>query len=548
MLVVGLVLFPTLALTQSISVRVNGESVAFPGTGPQKVNGRVLVPLRGVMEKLGAYVGYEASTKTVTATKSGVDVTLRLGERSAVVNGRTVALDVPAQEYHGSTMVPLRFVGEALGAEVRWNADTSTVDISTGPGSPGEDPNQYIPPAQVGGGDFRIDSFNVQPGGYLHGGSEIRVRLIGTPGGRATFSIPGVAEDVMMTETSGGTYHGQFLIPADKNLNISGANVVGRLVVAGKEKLVQSSEPISIDTHAPELVAMTPEANSRVTRNRPNISVTFDDKSGSGVDPSTVQVKVDNQVVTDDAQVTAQFVSYRPDQPLAAGLHNATVVARDRAGNVVSKTWAFRIAAGNEIIKSFTFAAESEDLSPGTDITLTLVGEPGGKASFSIGDRLQNVPMPETQAGNYVATYTIRRNDNFVNTSVIGKLVTKNGETFTAEANNPLNRNGQLEPPEFTAPEENTKVGNKVVLRGKAAPGSVVRIKIEYKKTALGVIDLKGTVADLEVTADSKGNWTTESIDMDTGLGAGPTTFTVTAVTVGADDKTSEPAVLKLKR
>jgi hypothetical protein len=544
----GMVVLPAISLCQAITVRVDGGLVAFPGVGPQKVNGRVLVPLRGVMEKLGAYVGYQPSTKTVTATKSGIDVTLRLGERAAVVNNRTVTLDVPAQEFRGSTMVPLRFVGEALGAEVRWNAETSTVDISTSGTPPAEDPNDYTPPGQGGSTEVRIDSFDVEPQGFLRGGTEIRVRMRGTPGGRASFSIPGVAEDVRLAESAAGVYVGPFVIPADRALNVSQANIVGRLVVNGREKLIQSDEGISIDTQSPELVAITPEPNSRVTRNRPNISVTFDDKSGSGIDPNSVEVKVDNKDVTADAQVTAQFMSYRPDQALAAGRHDVAIIAKDRAGNTAAKSWSFRVAAGNEVIKSFTFEADDEELRPGTDVKFTLVGEPGGHASFSVGDRLQNVPMPEVDPGRYVATYTIRRNDNFENTQVVAKLVTKGGETFTSEATNALNVNSTLEPPLFTDPEENAKVGSKVVLRGRAAPGSVVRIRIEYRKTALGVFDLKGTVADLEVTADSKGNWITDSIDMDTGLGGGSATFTITAVTVGANDKTSEATVLKLRR
>jgi hypothetical protein len=542
----GTAAFSVAAMGQTISVRVNGEPMAFLGTGPQKVEGRVLVPLRGVMEKLGAYVGYQASTKTVTATKSGTDVTLRLGERSAIVNNRAVALDVPAQEFHGSTMVPLRFLGEALGAEVHWNAATSTVDISTNGNAPQEDPNQYTPPSA--GGEVRIDSLQVEPTGFARGGTELRVTMRGTPGGHATYSIPGVAEAIEMRESAAGVYVGPFVIPTDRDFNVSSANIVGRLVVNGKEKLAQSQDAVSIDTHVPELTAITPEPGTRVTRSRPNISVTFDDKSGSGIDPSSVRIRLDDKDVSDDAQISSQFVSYRPDAALAAGRHDVSIAAKDRAGNSVTKTWSFRMAAGAEIIKSFTFAAESDTLLPGTDMTFTLIGEPGGKATFSIGDRLQNAPMTETQPGRYLATYTIRRNDNFANTPVVAKLVTKTGETFTAEATNPLNIDRPLEPPVFTSPEEDAKVGGKLVLKGKAAPGSVVRIKIEYRKTALGVIDLRGTVADLEVTADSKGYWETESIDMSTGIGSGPTTFTVTAVTVGANDKMSDPATLKLRK
>ena len=59
---------PGAVFAQNIAVVVNGDPVVFSGMGPRQVNGRVLVPLRGVMEKMGAYVGWDPSTKTVTAS------------------------------------------------------------------------------------------------------------------------------------------------------------------------------------------------------------------------------------------------------------------------------------------------------------------------------------------------------------------------------------------------------------------------------------------------------------------------------------------------
>ena len=113
---------PTSAvLAQGITVTVNGEPVRFAGIGPQQVQGRVMVPLRGVLEKLGAYVDWVPSTRTVVATRGDLDIQLPLGGRTARVNGRSVSLDVPAMSMAGSTMVPLRFVGETLGATVRWD-------------------------------------------------------------------------------------------------------------------------------------------------------------------------------------------------------------------------------------------------------------------------------------------------------------------------------------------------------------------------------------------------------------------------------------------
>jgi hypothetical protein len=544
------------AFGQQINVTVDGDPVIFTGVGPRQVNGRVMVPLRGVMEKLGAFVGWEPRTQTVTANKSGVDLVLRLGDRNAVVNGRTVILDVPAEYYRGSTMVPLRFVGEALGADVKWNAATYTVNITTTAGSANQviDPNQYSPPIRnnppvTPPKSLSITSFDVDHSGTIRGGEELRLTLIGTPGGEATFSIPGVIEDVRMTESRPGTYVGTFRVPSNSPVNISKASAVARLRLGSSEKMIQSGTTLGFDTQAPVITAVTPDPNTRVGRDRPNISATFDDSTGSGVDPASVEVRLDNRNVTRDAQVTSTFVSYRPDTALAGGMHEVMVTARDRAGNPVEKSWSFRVIANTEVIRSFNYDAGGEPLVPGTEVTFTLVGEPGATATFSVGDRIRDRRMREVEPGRYQATYTIRRNDNFENVPVTAKLLTSGGDTFTYEAQTRFNALVRtLEPPTFTEPVEGATVESRQVFRGRAAPGSHVQLKIDYSTNALGLIRMTGTVAETEVVADDQGRWVSEPINMSTGLGGGPTTYTVTATTVGANGKKSSVTKLTLRR
>lgn len=115
-----------------VNVRVNGELVQFEGTQPREVNGRIMIPLRGVLEKMGARVDWIATDDTVIATRNGTEISLPIGSSTATVNGRSVTLDVPAMTIAGHTMVPLRFVSEALGANVVWLTDTQTVMIDTG--------------------------------------------------------------------------------------------------------------------------------------------------------------------------------------------------------------------------------------------------------------------------------------------------------------------------------------------------------------------------------------------------------------------------------
>ncbi|MDI6907928.1 MAG: ABC transporter substrate-binding protein [Thermoanaerobacterales bacterium] len=97
--------------------------------------GRTLVPLRAIFEALGAEVNYDGATGVIVATRGDTQVKLTLGQSSAAKNGQAVTLDVPAKAISGRTLVPLRFVSEALGAEVRWDAQANAVYISSLPSS-----------------------------------------------------------------------------------------------------------------------------------------------------------------------------------------------------------------------------------------------------------------------------------------------------------------------------------------------------------------------------------------------------------------------------
>jgi cytochrome c-type biogenesis protein CcmE len=137
MAALGLALGPTqFAQAQSLPIRVslNGQFISFGQVTPVQVGGRVLVPLRGIFESLGSTVNFDAATSTVYASSGANQIQLRLGSAEATVNGQTRYLDVPAQVRFGRTLVPLRFVSEAMGANVSWNESQRTVFISPASG------------------------------------------------------------------------------------------------------------------------------------------------------------------------------------------------------------------------------------------------------------------------------------------------------------------------------------------------------------------------------------------------------------------------------
>ena len=85
------------------------------------VQGRFLVPMRGIFEDLGANVVWDGNTRTVTGKKGNTSIILTIDSNLARVNGENIKLDVPATIIKGRTFVPTRFVSEALGADVKWD-------------------------------------------------------------------------------------------------------------------------------------------------------------------------------------------------------------------------------------------------------------------------------------------------------------------------------------------------------------------------------------------------------------------------------------------
>ena len=137
-----------------VTVIVNGNTMQFDQP-PLEQAGRVFVPLRGIFEQLGASVVYQNGT--INATGNGRNISLQIGSTNATVNGQSQTLDSPPFVQGSRTLVPLRFVAQALGANVDWNNNTSTVSITgsgyhgggyNGPGNnrPGNRPGFNRPP------------------------------------------------------------------------------------------------------------------------------------------------------------------------------------------------------------------------------------------------------------------------------------------------------------------------------------------------------------------------------------------------------------------
>jgi hypothetical protein len=124
----ALMIAPLAVLAQSSpTVIVDGTTVNFDQP-PVERAGRIYVPLRGVFERLGASVVF--ANGQINATAGSHTIALHIGSTNATVDGNPQNLDSPPFLIGDRTLVPLRFISQALGATVNFDGTTQTVYVA----------------------------------------------------------------------------------------------------------------------------------------------------------------------------------------------------------------------------------------------------------------------------------------------------------------------------------------------------------------------------------------------------------------------------------
>lgn len=539
-----------------IRVTVNGDPVSFSGTGPQSIGGRVLVPLRGVMEKLGAFVEYDAASRTITARRGSTDIVLQIGNRNARVNGQDQLLDVPAQTYGGTTMVPLRFMGEALGADIKWDGVSQMITINTNGDGGGNTGGGNTGGGNTGGGNtgggntggsanVAITAFQVQSQAWLNLGDSAEFTIQGTPGGTAVAIISGVQDAVMLREGPAGTYRGTWSPSASTFLKES--SIIGQLKVGNSEKLIQASKTISADAVSPEIRNASPTGNVNV--GVPDISASYGDM-GSGVDTKGVMLKVGGVDVTKKASITSDFIFYRPENPLKNGTQNIELIVKDMAGNSVSAKWNFALnSSTNAVVKIFDHTAR-QGVEPMGKIGFRLDTEPNSRVMLYSENRvINNLIMKESPAGVYRVSYQLKQGDQFNNDKVFAEITLPNGTKFTTEAVKRILRVGTktFGPAVVTSPKENVTVSSPLVVTGTALPGNKVNVRVSYATTMLNTLRVTGNLADVVVDVDANGNWRTGNIDLGSTLRGTNTEYTVTVTAIDPANNNAKATAVTVK-
>ena len=139
-------------------------------------HGRTLVPVREFFTELDAVVNWDQDSQTVTVAEADKEIKITIGQSTAAVNGQAVELDTPPRVIDGRIMAPLRFVVEAIGASAIWNAETREINIQTAPTSsqapnlpvvPGSSPATPSAPSPGDDKPLAIDLLNPQLTRYI---------------------------------------------------------------------------------------------------------------------------------------------------------------------------------------------------------------------------------------------------------------------------------------------------------------------------------------------------------------------------------------------
>ena len=109
-------------------IEFNGNILGFD-VPPVIEDGSTLVPMRFLFEQMGADVEWDSETQTATAMLDNKVVTFSIDNINAEVNKTSATMDVPARLINGKTMVPLRFLSENMGYDVDWDADSRTAIV-----------------------------------------------------------------------------------------------------------------------------------------------------------------------------------------------------------------------------------------------------------------------------------------------------------------------------------------------------------------------------------------------------------------------------------
>lgn len=108
--------------------QVNGVAATLD-VAPRKVDGQVMVPLRFLGDALGLDLTWNARENKVAISGEGLEMVLTVGKRDAVINGESVTLAAAPVLVQNRLLVPMLGAGEALAGTAAYDAATGAITL-----------------------------------------------------------------------------------------------------------------------------------------------------------------------------------------------------------------------------------------------------------------------------------------------------------------------------------------------------------------------------------------------------------------------------------
>ena len=411
------------------TVAINGNPVLFPDQPPVNAGGRLLVPLRAIFEALGAKVIFDSGT--IRATRGSTNLELSLGSDQAIINGQRSTLDVPAQAVFGRTLVPLRFVGEAFGAKVNYDPVTQAVTISaapaTGASTTGTPNNPNTPAYNVPGGTSIAGNLvNVNTAGNtvtINDGTQTRIFPL-APGAVALsqISIASTPGATPLRQPARGVGLNSLNNGDDVRLNIDATGRVTQIITAATVVVAK------VQFGGGNTIILDDDNDTTLTLGQ---NLTYIDAQGKTATTANLRPGDSVALFLSRANRTVYRVSaYAPDYTPSSNLNTGTPDPIPGGGVPNNGAPQIQLVSHNA----------AGPLKAGSRLDVTVRATTGQRLSFSLGAKVQNVPLYEstTQPGVYNNSYTVKAGDDVLNARVLARLTAANGFEDTAQSVEPV--------------------------------------------------------------------------------------------------------------
>ncbi|MCS6861867.1 MAG: stalk domain-containing protein [Abditibacteriales bacterium] len=119
----------TILLPRRLPIYINGELLARPDepVGAFLMDSLALAPFRHIFERSGGFVDWNGPQRLVTGIRGTQNVQLRIGDRTALINGEPIILQAEPFILYGRTHVPIRFFEQALNLYVEWDVQSGRI-------------------------------------------------------------------------------------------------------------------------------------------------------------------------------------------------------------------------------------------------------------------------------------------------------------------------------------------------------------------------------------------------------------------------------------